>query len=92
MAKDFQKKNDYETASYFYKKCLDVRVEDGLVKGEAEAYQGLGTCEENVLNIFYAMGHLETALEKATDGNLEENEKHISRDLVRVYQTIAVQF
>lgn len=24
VAKDFQKKYDYETASYFYKKCLDV--------------------------------------------------------------------
>ena len=84
------KKNDYETASYFYKKCLDVSVEDGLIKGEAEAYQGLGTCEENVLNIFYAMGHLETALEKSTDGNLEELTKNISKDLVRVYQTIAI--
>ena len=92
MAKDFESMKDYETASYFYKKCLDVSVEDGLIKGEAEAYQGLGTCEENVLNIFYAMGHLETALEKATEGNLEEIEKKISEDLVRVYQTIAVQF
>lgn len=67
-------------------------MEDGLIKGEAEAYQGLGICEEEVKNIFYAMGHLETALEKATDGNLEENEKQISKDLVRVYQTIAIQF
>lgn len=38
VAKDFQKMFDFETASYFYKKCLDVSVEDGLLKGEAEAY------------------------------------------------------
>jgi hypothetical protein len=83
-------KNDFETASYFYKKCLDVSIENSLPKGEAEAYQGLGMCEENVNNIFYAMGHMETALEKATDsGNLDELEKGISRDLVRVYQKIA---
>jgi len=92
VAKDFEEKNDYETASYFYKKCLDVSVEDGLIKGEAEAYKGLGTCEKHVLNIFYAMGHLETALEKATDGNIDSLQKEISRDLVKVYQTIAVQF
>ncbi len=71
VAKDFEQKNDFETASYFYKKCLDVSVEDGLIKGEAEAYKGLGTCEKEVLNIFYAMGHLEMALDKATEGNLE---------------------
>jgi hypothetical protein len=38
------------------------------------------------------MGHLETALEKSCDGNLEDLEKNISRDLVRVYQTIAIQY
>jgi len=65
VAKDFEKKDDYETASYFYKKCLDVSEQEGIHKGEAEAYQGLGTCEENVLNIFNAMGNLETALNKA---------------------------
>lgn len=72
VAKDFMNRNDYETASYFYKKCLDVSVEDGSLKGEAEAYQGLGTCEEKVMNIFYAMGHLETALEKAIEGHHDE--------------------
>ena len=70
---------DYETASYFYKKCLAVSLEEGSAKGEAEAYKGLGICEENVLNIFHAMSNLETALEKAASaGNLEELEKKIS--------------
>ena len=35
------------------------------VEGEAQAYMGLGKCEEQVLNKFNAMGNLETALEKA---------------------------
>ena len=53
--------------------CLDISTEQGHLKGEAEAEQGLGKCEESVLNIFYAMGHLETALEKSSeDGSLEE--------------------
>ena len=38
------------------------------------------------------MNHLETALQKATDGNLDEHERNISKDLVRVYQTIALRF
>lgn len=38
------------------------------------------------------MGNLETALQKAEDGHLDELEKQISKDLVRVYQIIAVQF
>ena len=92
VAIDFQTKNDYETASYFYKKCLDVSEEHASPKGEAEAYQGLGTCEENVLNIFNAMSNLETALDKATEGHLDDLEKQISSDLVRVYQNIAIQF
>jgi len=90
VAIDFQGKDDYETASYFYKKCLDFSIEDGIIKGEAEAYKGLGICEEKVLNIFYAMNHMETALEKAEEGSLEDLEKQISKDLVRVYQTIAI--
>jgi flagellar biosynthesis/type III secretory pathway protein FliH len=92
VAVDFQEKNDYETASYFYKKCLDVSEQEGFSKGEAEAYQGLGTCEENVLNIFNAMSNMETALDKATEGHHDDLEKQISKDLVRVYSIIAVQF
>ena len=53
---------------------------------------GLGKCEEQVLNKFNAMGNLETALEKAIDGNLSKLEKEISKELVRVYQKIADQF
>ena len=68
VAQEFMDKNDYETASYFYKKCLDVSTEDGHLKGEAEAYLGLGHCEESVLNIFYAKGHMETAHEKSVEG------------------------
>jgi hypothetical protein len=31
------------------------------------------------------MGHLETALDKAVEGNLEQIAREISKDLVRVY-------
>ena len=53
---------------------------------------GLGICEEKVFNIFNAMGNLETALEKANSANNQKLEKEISRELVRVYQIIAIQF
>ena len=66
----FQPLNDYETASYFYKKCLDVSIESKNTTGEANAYMGLGICEENVFNIFNAMGNLETALDKAIEGKI----------------------
>lgn len=46
---------------------------------------GLGKCEEQVLNKFNAKGYLETAREKAVDGNLARLEKEISKELVRVY-------
>ena len=52
---------------------------------------GLGICEEKVMNIFPAMSNLVTALGKAEDGNLHKLEKEISKELVRVYQTIALQ-
>lgn len=90
VANGFEKLNDYETASYFYKKCLDVSIESREIEGEANAYMGLGICEEKVLNIFNAMGNLETALEKAIDGNISKLERIISKELVRVYQIIAI--
>ena len=86
----FEDLEDYETASYFYKKCLDVSIEAKFVEGEARAYMGLGICEEEVFNIFNSMSNLETALEKAVDGVLIKLEKEISKQLVRVYQKIAV--
>lgn len=68
-------------------------MEAKFVEGEAKAYMGLGICEEKVLNIFEAMGNLETALQKAIHaGTLQKLEKEISRELVRVYQIIAIQF
>ena len=69
VAKNFEILNDYETASYFHKKCLDMSIDFKYAEGEAKAYMGLGICEEKVLNIFQAMSYLETALEKAIDGN-----------------------
>lgn len=91
-AQYYEDLNDYETASYFHKRCLDVSVESKFIEGEARAYKGLGICEEKVLNIFEAMNHLETALEKSIDGSLTKIEKEISRELVRVYQVIAIDF
>lgn len=92
MAQQFEDLNDYETASYFYKKCLDASIDAKYVIGEAEAYKGLGICEEKVLNIFNAMSNLETALQKVIDGNIPKIQKDISQELVRVYQIIAVSF
>jgi hypothetical protein len=85
VAQQFESLNDYETASYFYKKCLDASIESKYVIGEAEAYKGLGICEEKVLNIFNAKDNLELALQKVIDGNIKKIEKEISQELVRVY-------
>lgn len=83
---------DYETASYFYNRCLDISVEHKYLEGEARAYQGLGKAEENVLNKDQAMRHLETSLEKAdADPNLIKLVKEISANLVRVYMQIATE-
>lgn len=38
------------------------------------------------------MSHLETALEKAVEGMLDSIARDISRDLVRVYQLIAIEY
>lgn len=86
VAKQFEDLNDYETASYFYKKCLDISIENKFPKGEAKAWMGLGCCEEKVMNIYHAMSNLVTALGKAEEGkNLGTLEKQISKELVRVY-------
>lgn len=92
VAEDFERLNDYETASYYHKRCLDISVDLKYPDGEARAYKGLGICEEKVLNIFNAMNYLETALEKAIDGNLTKIEKDVSKELVRVYEIIANDF
>ena len=93
MAQDFENTyNDYETASYFYKRCLDVSIDNKKDKGQAEAYKGLGICEERVLNTFKAQQYLETAQEQALTANDRKLETEISKDLVRVYQTIATDY
>ena len=59
------------------------------------AFKGLGICEEKVLNKFEAQTNFETALEKAvegSEGNLEAIAREISKDLVRVYQSIAMEY
>ncbi len=69
-----------------------MSVEAKHAEGEAKAYKGLGICEEKVLNIFEAMNHLETALTKSVESGLTKIEREISRELVRVYQIIAIDF
>lgn len=85
MAQQFAGYRDYETASYFHKRCLDISIEFKYIEGEAYAHRGLGICEEKVYNKREAMSHLETAMEKAKNGEKFEVEKLISKDLVRVY-------
>jgi len=92
VASMFENNEDYETASYFHQRCLEVSVEFKYIEGQALAFKGLGICEEKVLNYFEALMNLETALEKAVEGMLENHARDISRDLVRIYQTIAIQY
>lgn len=69
-----------------------MSIEAKHFEGEAKSYKGLGICEEKVLNIFEAMNYLETAWEKSQDNGLTKIEREISRELVRVYQVIAIDF
>jgi len=89
VAARYEQKQDFCTASYFHKRCLDVSLDFKYFEGEALAHKGLGFCEENVHNKFEAMGQLETALGKANEGNLDRIKVEILKDLVRVYQQIA---
>lgn len=86
MAEMYEDMNDYETASYFHQRCLDISIDFKYTEGEALAHKGLGISEEKVFNKFEAMNHLETALGKASEGQLNDIHRNISRDLVRVYQ------
>lgn len=88
----YENYNDYETASYFHQRCLDISIEFKYTEGEAQSHRGLGICEEKVFNKFPAMEHLETALEKANSGDLIDCARVISKDLVRVYQLIANEY
>lgn len=92
VAADFEGLHDFATASYFHKRCLDVSSEFKYIEGQALAFKGLGICEEKVLNKFEAQTNFETALEKAVEGNLENIAREISKDLVRVYQSIAMEY
>jgi uncharacterized protein (DUF111 family) len=46
----FEELQDFETASYFHKRCLDISVEYKYLEGEAKAFRGLGIAEEKVMN------------------------------------------
>lgn len=67
-------------------------MEFKYIEGQALAFKGLGICEEKVLNKFEAQNNFETALEKAAEGDLQAILKEISKDLVRVYQLIAIEY
>ena len=92
VCKAYERLNDYETASYFYNRCLEVSKEAKYIDGEAKAYMGLGIWEEKVFNIFESMRYHEIALEKAIDGNLPDIITKISKELVRVYNNIAKSY
>lgn len=92
ICKSYQNLRDYETASYFYNRILEVSKDAKYIDGEAQAYMGLGICEENVLNPFESMQYHETALEKAIDGNLPDIIKKVSQELVKVYKNIAKSY
>lgn len=55
VAGKFEELNDFETASYFHKRCLDVSNEFKYIEGQALAFKGLGICEEKVYNKEEAM-------------------------------------
>ena len=80
---------DFETASYFYNRELEIAREAKSISGQAKALTGLGFCEEQVHNIQQAMKYHEMALERAIDGNLSSVIREISIHLVRVYKNIA---
>ena len=44
VAEIFEHLNDWETASYFHKRCLDISIEFKYIEGEAKSYKGLGIC------------------------------------------------
>jgi hypothetical protein len=46
VAKIFEDLQDFQTASYFYKRCLDISTEHKYIEGEARSYLGLGKAEE----------------------------------------------
>ena len=92
MANMYVSFNDYETASYFHQRCLDISIQFEYIEGEAQALRGLGICEEKVLNKHPAKNHLEAALEKAEKLDNPDVARMISKDLVRVYQMIANEF
>lgn len=92
VARQFEAYVDYETASYFHKRCLDISNEFKYLEGQAQAFKGLGICEEKVYNKFEAKENLETALEKAVEGKIHKIELEVQKDLVRVYQLIAQDF
>ena len=86
----YEEVTDYPTASYFYKKCLNISKQRKYAEGEATSYMGLGLCEEGERNIMKAQEYYETALEKALDKDLHSIYKVISEQLIRVYEKLAL--
>ena len=55
MAVMYERYNDFETASYFHNRCLEISIEFKYIEGEAQAHRGLGNCEKKVFNKFPAI-------------------------------------
>ena len=86
MAHIFQDLDDWETASYFHKRCLDISIEFKYIEGEAEAYKGLGICEEKVLNKAEAMEQGTSPDENSTENDeTVENEVNYSFNITKFY-------
>ena len=92
VAHKFEVLNDWGSASYFYKKCLDISMESKSLRGEALAWLGLGNCEKESFNKYEAVTNFETALQKAQELQESKLEREISKELVKVHQVIALEF
>jgi len=71
---------------------LQFSIEHKNKIGEIEAYMQLGICEEHVYNINNAMQYLEIALNKAVDISDKKCILKVSKELMRVYETIAGEY
>ena len=74
-----------------FSRCVQ-RGGRGQYTGEALAWLGLGNCEKESFNKYEAMTNFETALQKAQELQESKLEREISKELVKVYQIIALEF
>lgn len=86
------KLNDFQTAAYFYKRCLSLAKSIQDPKWECNAMLGLGKCFAKLGRLDKAIEFYENIQKKADENQLNSIVIQASRELIEIYDKMAERY